>query len=152
MSDKCNFLPRYVDYFADIINLLYLTLHSLSKFRSEDPRCWDYYLQVGAVTGFQSCFNIWIQTSEDPVLSQLYQRWVAPEGATLPVSEWSGLSRVCSAERHKYGFLASHVVGLVFGFRNPDCHLIHLPDASIPQSLAFALPKQSQYRRPINQK
>ncbi|XP_021924655.1 glutamate receptor ionotropic, delta-1-like [Zootermopsis nevadensis] len=83
------------------------------------------------------------ETTEDPVINQLYLSHIAPHKDTLPMSHLEGYTRVCSS--HKYVYI--HFLEFLEDKRNKlKCELTIVPGAFLTVTKSIALIRNSSYR------
>jgi hypothetical protein len=88
------------------------------------------------------------QNSKDPLLSQIYDKMVAPYEDSLPVDDTEGMQRLCSTRKYAH---ASHTFALISMGFIPNCTIVALPEAFFPGSIGVAVAQNSPYKEVFNQ-
>jgi hypothetical protein len=88
------------------------------------------------------------QNSKDPLMSQIYDKLVAPYENSLPVDDIEGIEHLCSIRNYA---LASHTFNLINLGRIPNCTITALPEAFFPASVAVAFSENSPYKEVFSQ-
>jgi hypothetical protein len=80
-------------------------------------------------------------------MKEAYTKLIAPDKDHLPATIEEGMQRVCDVNNYAFMTSLDVVLGLL---DNITCELSAVLGASIPESLAMAVAKQSPYRGLIN--
>lgn len=111
------------------------------------------YVSCNDLDKYIFCHNKWtfafFQEATDPVLHQVYNRFIAHKRYNLPPNSILGLNKIC--ENKKYAFVTSSLIA-AYTENSLGCSIIHLPEAFTREYLSLAVAKNSAYLDIINHK
>jgi hypothetical protein len=87
------------------------------------------------------------QNSKDPLLSQIYDKMVAPYEESLPVDDIEGIQRLCSTRKYAH---ATNTFDLFNLGIIPNCTIVALPEAFFPGTIGLAVAQNSPYKEVFN--
>ncbi|XP_047103778.1 glutamate receptor ionotropic, kainate 5-like [Schistocerca piceifrons] len=100
-----------------------------------------YRLGMAHKSGVLNVFN----DATVPLLKNIYRRLILPGINSLPKNQDDVVKRLCSS---KYAYMRSRILGVRDDSGN--CHIVPIPQASLPETLGLVFPKNSSYRGLIN--
>ncbi|PNF41651.1 hypothetical protein B7P43_G07625 [Cryptotermes secundus] len=87
------------------------------------------------------------EEATDPILHQVYSRFIAHKRYNLPPNSIFGLNKVC--ENKKYAFVTSSLIA-TYTEKSLSCYVVPLPEAFTREYLSLAVAKNSAYLDIIN--
>jgi len=89
----------------------------------------------------------YFQNSKDPIIVNVYRKFIQPERRHLPRNVKAGLSRLCTES--KYTFFCSKETAVAL-LKDVPCKVIEIPVMSYSTSVSMMISKRSPYKKFLN--